>query len=199
LTQKDRVIILRKTKYGEADLIVQGLTTRGSKISFLARGALKSKKRFGGGVLEPTHYISVSYKKRSEDSQQLAVLEEASLLEAFEGLRTDYDRLQMALVVTQIIARIGQEGDEHSESLFNLLGHTLKALEKTKRLDFLRLHFIIKLLHQQGVLEVDGWMMPLLKTPINENEKLVEPFGEYSAHLRLLDSMLENYLKSAQI
>ncbi len=57
MKEKTRLIILRTIKYSEADLIVHGLNTEGARINFMAKSALKSRKRFGGGVLEPTHYM----------------------------------------------------------------------------------------------------------------------------------------------
>ena len=62
---QNRFIILKKMKYGESDLILHAISMQGEKLSFIARGALKSKKRFGGGVLEPTHFVSFTYKQSS--------------------------------------------------------------------------------------------------------------------------------------
>ena len=59
---QDRFIILKKMKYGESDLIIHALSSAGTKKSFIARAALKSKKRFGGGVLEPSHFVKLTYK-----------------------------------------------------------------------------------------------------------------------------------------
>ena len=60
---KDKVIVLKQNKFGESDLIIRTLNTQGALISFIAKGALKSKKRFSGGMLEPTSFIGVEYKK----------------------------------------------------------------------------------------------------------------------------------------
>lgn len=87
---KEKVFILKKTRYGEADLILQALTSRGARVSLFARAALKSRKRFGGGVLEPTHFIQAVYEEwqgRGGESPLLP-LREATLLKGFEGLRS---------------------------------------------------------------------------------------------------------------
>ena len=60
---KERAIVLRRLKHGEADLIVHCLNEQGTKVSLFAKSAIKSRKRFGGGVLEPTHLIYICYKK----------------------------------------------------------------------------------------------------------------------------------------
>lgn len=77
--------ILKKSKFSESDLILQALSEEGEKVGFFVKGALRSKKRFGGGV-EPTHLIEVVYQKARQEGG-LNLLKEARLIEAFEGLR----------------------------------------------------------------------------------------------------------------
>ena len=149
-------------KYSEADLILHAISPVGEKLSFLARGALKSKKRFGGGVLEPSHFVQFTYKQASEG--KINTLNEATLLNDFKRIRQDYDHLEFALQVLECISRVSQEGDKNSEALFNLLGNTLKAVENTQDVMLLRMHFYLKFMMQQGVLTPEPWMTPLLRT-----------------------------------
>jgi DNA repair protein RecO (recombination protein O) len=139
---KERFIILRKIKYSEADLIVHALSPQGEKLAFIARGALKSKKRFGGGILEPSHFVSFTYKVANEEGQ-LNVLQEATLINDFPGLRKDYEHLELALHVLECVGKVSQEGDKNSEFLFNLLGHTLKAIEVSEDVLILKMHFYL--------------------------------------------------------
>lgn len=151
-------IVLKTTKYGEADLIVTLLTVQGSRLQLFARSALKSKKRFGGGVLEPTHYIQASYEDRRSrlgGEADLHTLREASIVEDFQGLRTEYTRLDVALTLLNVVARVVRHGDFGSTEIFNLLGNTLKAAETSIDLAKLRIHFEVRLLASQGVLELD--------------------------------------------
>jgi DNA repair protein RecO (recombination protein O) len=170
-TITERLIVLKKIKYGEADLIIQALSEKSGKVSLIARAALKSKKRFGGGVLEPTHVIRAHYKKSHEVSR-LAVLQEAELLHGFDNLRLDYEILNQALHVVEIINKVSQEGEVHSESLFDLAGHALQALSQATYLPHFKLHFGLRLLLQQGVLEQESWMLPFLKTPMAKTNEL---------------------------
>ena len=99
-------------------------------MNFFAKGALKSRKRFAGGVLEPTHYIEATYMARSSrDADPLHTLLEATLLRAFPNLRTDYDRLEAALHMLALVHKLGQQGVVDSPDLFNLLGNALQAAE----------------------------------------------------------------------
>jgi DNA repair protein RecO (recombination protein O) len=51
-------MVLRRTEYGEADLVVSLFTQKLGRISALARSARKSQRRFGG-QLEPLHTLGV--------------------------------------------------------------------------------------------------------------------------------------------
>lgn len=185
-------------KYGEADLILHALSSQGAKFSFLARAALKSKKRFGGGVLEPSHFVSLTYKEATEIGQ-LHILEEASLINDFKGIRQSYDQLELALHVLECVARVSQEGDFSSEHLFNLAGHMLKAIEKSDKLTTLKLHFYLKLLLQQGVIQPEPWMGIFLKTPLAESHKLENVDQLVLENLQTYESMVGHYVRNASV
>ncbi len=198
---QDRFIILKKMKYGESDLIIHALSSAGTKKSFIARAALKSKKRFGGGVLEPSHFVKLTYKPgKSED--QLNVLNEAQLLDDFKSIRTDYDKLEFALFTLNCVYHVSQEGDFDSHFLFNLLGHTLKNLGEVKNLDRYKLHFCLKLLFQQGVITVDEWMAPFLKINISESyllDEIPEVSDSVETYVHSLESQVLHYIKNATV
>lgn len=165
---RDRIIVLRKLAYRDSDLIIHGLNAQGAKVSYLAPGALRSRRRFGGGVLEPTNFIEVIYQSGGKNSGSLKRLQEAQILKEFSGLRRNYDVIQASLSFLSLIDHVGQEGDLHGEELFNLLGHALQFLSQNdvRSLALFRLHFLLKFLYQQGILNVDGWMPPFLQTPL---------------------------------
>lgn len=197
---KERFIILRAMKYSEADLILHALSPVGEKLSFLARGALKSKKRFGGGVLEPSHFVQFIYKQASGEGK-INTLNEAILLNDFKKIRQDYDHLEFALLVLECVSRVSQEGDKSSEGLFNLLGNTLKATETAQDVLLLKMHFYLKFLMQQGVLTPEGWMAPLLKTNIMETNTLAADKvlkKDVAFHLSMIESATRQYLQTAE-
>ncbi len=194
--KKVKGIVLRATKYSEADLILQLILTNGEKISVLARGAVKSKKRFVGGVLEPTHFIE-AHCKLGASSDKMGVLQEAVLLESFPGLRTDYERLETALFCLSTMAKLSQEGDGNSEGLFNLLGHALRSLENCKNFEVFKTAFGLKILFQQGVLETEPWMTSFLKPTLKQ---VIESENEMTvSHLQnnWVQAQLAHYLQTA--
>ncbi|NUN06311.1 MAG: DNA repair protein RecO [Bdellovibrio sp.] len=194
---KDRFIILRKIKYSEADLIVHALSPQGEKLSFIARGALRSKKRFGGGVLEPSHFVSFTFKPGNEGG--LNVLQEATLINDFPGLRKDYDRLDLALHVLECVSKVGQEGDKSSDFLFNLLGNTLKAIEVAEDPLVTKMHFYLKFLLQQGVINAEPWMAPFLKATLAESNKLNGYRSVVDDELYNVEQMVKHYLANATV
>jgi DNA repair protein RecO (recombination protein O) len=197
LDLKNRFILLRKIRYGEADLILQALSPKGEKVSFIARAALKSKKRFGGGVLEPLHFVQVTYRPAGDG--KLNTLKEASIINDFPGIRADYDRLEFSLRMLDAVGRVSQEGDSGSEFLFNLLGNGLKCVNDAMELGPLKLQFWLKLLLQQGVLTPEPWMTPFLKSTLAENAALLEVAKQEERRLSALEMLVDDYLKNATV
>jgi len=191
-----RFIILRKIKFGEADLVLHAIGANGGKFSFLAKGALRSKKRYGGGVLEPSHFVQFVYKE-AKTPGQLNVLHEATLINGFEKIKKTYDHLELALHVVDCVAKVSQEGDENSDFLFNLTGHTLKAVENSTKLAQLKLHFYLKLLYQQGVISTEPWMMPFLKTNLSESESLNLDGFDIEDYLPSIETLVHQYVRTA--
>ncbi len=174
LVDTAKIIILRKIKYSESDLVIQGLDQRGGRLNLLARGALKSKRRFGGGVLEPTHYVQVHFRRKSSGlgEGQLGFLEEAHLLEDFKGLREEYSRLETAFYFLRLVSQLSQEGDEGSVELFDLLGNALRACAESSSLSLLKVHFELKLLHQQGVMPPDLSSLESFSRPLMQHQEI---------------------------
>ena len=196
---KNKVFILRKTRYGDNDLILNCLTPEGARVSLFARSALKSKKRFGGGVLEPTHYIHVLYEDKTsgQNQQRLHTLKEASLIQDFPGLRTDYARIEAGLYFVKLISEIVKEGEVDSAEIFNLLGNTLKAAETSQHLEWLRTHFEVKLLAQQGVLEHEAEEQKLLALSIAAHEQAALDEVDWLALRGRVKRVLQEYLNIA--
>lgn len=189
----DKVIFLKSTKYGDSDLILQALNRSGGKINFIAKSALKSRKRFGGGVLEPLNYVEVTFKPNS-DPDKLHILNEAKLINDFPNLRKDYDRLELGLHFVKILDKVSMNEDIHSPENFNLLGNSLKQAEVSERLALLRCMFEVKLLQAQGVLDDSNFFQSLLSVPISLSDSIVISEKEVSllhkeVHQRLIDWM----------
>lgn len=196
----ERVFILRKVRYGDHDLILNCLNPAGAKIGLFARSALRSKKRFGGGVLEPTHFVEVIYENRGAQSEgQLHTLKEASLVNGFAGIRGDYARLEMALECVRLISDVAREGEIDSGELYNLLGNTLRAAESSTQLERLKTHFEVKLLTNQGVMAYEDEVRLLMAQPVSEHERIAIS-DEAWAQARLRVSLaLQDYVQKIRV
>jgi DNA repair protein RecO (recombination protein O) len=194
-------LILKKIKYSEADLIIHALSQAGEKMSFMARGALRSKRRFGGGVLEPTHHVKLTYTVSSQS--EMHTIKEAQLLRGFEKIRTDYDKLDFALGALNCVSQVSLEGDSNSSTIYNLLGHLLKKLElilDPSELMLVKVQFYLKFLLQQGVLEVEEWMKPFLSLTMQDTESikiLTAQKQQATTRISSLEKSVIQYVKNA--
>lgn len=188
--------ILKNIKYSESDLIIQALSNSGAKVSFYARGALKSKKRFAGGILEPTHLVELHYQPPKQEGG-LRIINEAQLIEGFDHLRESYDFLELALFAVDSVSRVSFEGEPNSHVVFQLLGHLFKAINPGADLQVLKTQFIVKFLFQQGVLTPEPWMAPFLKTSIHESAQLAEHKVDHLEAMKSLEKVAFNYFRTA--
>ena len=191
------MILLRKFKFRESDLMIHAINLHGEKLHLLARGALRSKKRFAGGVLEPTHYVLAHYKKPVKATENIHHLQEATLLDDFTALKADYDRLQLAFHLVKRIDQMSQEGEQEDANLFHLLGNALKVAGQTQSLEVLRLQFECKLLNYQGVLEPSDTMVPLLKENLNSCDQIELSDAQKNEVQRHLRRTFESYTQNS--
>ncbi|MGE0762482.1 MAG: DNA repair protein RecO [Bdellovibrionales bacterium] len=194
---KEKLIVLRTFKWSEADLMVHGLNPQGARMSFIARGAMKSRKRFSGGILEPTHYILAHYRpsQSRHDESPLHNLQEAELIKGFNGLRDVYERLETALSMVGLMEKVAQPGVTDSSELFDLLGNGLFAAESSTKLEMLKLQFEAKLLYVQGVLPSQGWFADLLKHPLRDHGRIEISHEELRRFQNELKSLLQRHLQ----
>ncbi|RME18467.1 MAG: DNA repair protein RecO [Bdellovibrio sp.] len=197
MLSKDKVFILKTTPFQDSDLIVNAFSAQEGRVDFLVKGARKSKKRFVGGVLEPSHYVFVLYyKKRSyfEGEGGLHILKEAHLIEDFSALRLNYERLEMALYFLKLVYQVARHGDPHAQDLFNLLGNGLKALMVSENIENLKIHFETKLLYYEGVYSLDDLSVPLLKLPLSKHQELSWLDDERKKVIASVQRVLRGYL-----
>lgn len=189
---RDRIIVLKIQPFSESDLIVRGINTKGCQISFMAKGALKSKKRFTGGVLDPTAYIGLEYYHSRTSS--LHRLKNAWFLDDFYRLRQDYHRLELAFYFLKVMNEISQEGTEDTEELFHLLGNALKLATTSPDLNSLKLFFQVKVLFLQGVLPENMAFPEILKGTLKQHQDFKMQEDKKNLFLSKLDQILQHYL-----
>lgn len=147
---RTRGIVLSRTDFGEADRYVQFLTPEFGIISALAKSARKSKRRYAGGM---DLFCHDEIFLRGDPSKT-PYLTELNVLNSFQGLRADLDKIFYAGKLVQWIRKSVQPGQSH-RVLYSLLGQTLALInncnEGTERLEILSLLFKFKLMHMLGM------------------------------------------------
>ncbi|MGE3973483.1 MAG: DNA repair protein RecO [Bdellovibrionales bacterium] len=188
MKEEEKIIILRTIRHGEGDLIVHGLTRQGAKMSFFAKSAVQSRKRFGGGTLEPTHYVHIQFQRSTREGG-LHRLTEAQLIKTFDGLRENYERIETALYFVAVVERLSHEGIIDFSPLFDLLGHSLEAAQKSRQLEILKLQFQTKLLSLQGVLPQIEGIETLLVSSVRDHEALYASLPSKTSRIQVEKSL----------
>ena len=190
--KKEKFFVLKTFPFSEAHLVVRGLTSRGGKMSFKALGALKSRRRFSGCALEPCSFVEAEYS--SSPSSSLAVLRETRILRDFRGLRSDYQRITLALYFAGLMESVIQENQEDSPELFHLLGNALLEAETTLYPDALKLFFQVKFLFLQGALPEPQSFQSILTAALRDHKSFgLEAVQSAAA---LMEKAVERYLQA---
>lgn len=119
--------MLRVVEFGESDLVAHLLLPQASRVTVIAKGARRSRKRFPG-ALDLLCRISVQIERRRP--QGMARLEQARLLDAFAPLRADPARFALACYAAELVDRLAPEGagGREAERLFAALLGVLDAV-----------------------------------------------------------------------
>ncbi|MDA3863696.1 MAG: DNA repair protein RecO [Deltaproteobacteria bacterium] len=117
--------ISKKVQYGESDLILHLITKEMGKISAIARGARRSKKRFEAGL---SNYILYSCSLGHQNRSNLFLLKETSIVKSFQFLLNSYRRISTAAYATELTALFMPENQEEP-LLFEFLNHNYHLLD----------------------------------------------------------------------
>lgn len=141
-----RAFVLRVTEYGESDKIVTFFSEAHGRISAIAKGARRSRKRFVN-KLEPFTLLEPEIIKQRKTT--LGILQDAELLSSFPSLRTHYQRYLAASLVTEIMLSWTRDHDADSH-LFALLSWCLHELCDAEETATPLLFFLVRMAAIQG-------------------------------------------------
>jgi len=119
---REQGIVLRRYPLGEADRIVVLLTPNSGKIRAVAKGARRTKSRFGAR-LEPFSHTDAQFAT----GKSLDVVTQTSLITAYDAVRSDYARSVAGQAMAEACDRAAPEA-ERAASLFVLLRDGLARL-----------------------------------------------------------------------
>lgn len=141
---RDRGVVLRTWKLGEADRIVAILTREHGKVRAVAKGVRKSNSRFGSR-LEPTAHLALQlYTGRGD----LDTVTQVESLDRFATLRNDLDQWARACAMLEAVDQACPDR-EPNEPVFDMLVKALGALE-ARPSPLVVAGFFLKLLALEG-------------------------------------------------
>jgi len=141
-------MVIRCHPLGESDRIVTFLTRAAGKVRAVAKGARRSRKRFGSN-LEPLSRVRLQYFER--EGADLARIESADLLESFYRLQEEPERAAVLACMAEIADAFAREQQE-DEPYYRLLHVVLRAVRDGLDLEWAARYFEIWTLRLHGVL-----------------------------------------------
>ncbi len=125
-------LVVDSRDYGESDKIVIFFCREIGRLSALAKGAHRSKKRFLN-KLEIFSFVEISYSRSAPG--RLAVLSEAELLNSFISLRSNLDGYRTASIIREYLLLAIQDtsGDDHLFQLALWALHSLNGNDDQRR------------------------------------------------------------------
>lgn len=143
---KTFAIALKSQRWGEADRIVTLYTQRLGKIRGVARGARRSKSRFGAS-LEPFVQCHVNLFEKSGDT--LYRISQVDLVEPFSRLREDLELMAAAARMVNLVGAVTPDRDPDPE-IFDTLACGLRSLQESNDPALTVLLFQIRVLGLTG-------------------------------------------------
>ena len=158
---RDRGVVLRTYKLGEADRIISFVTERHGKVRAVAKGVRKTKSKFGSR-LEPTSHVALQLY----EGRELDIVTQAESVDHFKSIREDLDRLSKAVTMLEAVDQLSMEREDNPD-LYRMLLGALRSLDDTNS-PLVVAAFHWKLLAQEG-------FRPMVETCVqcDEEEALV--------------------------
>ncbi len=100
---KTEAVVLSKMNYGDSSSIVSLFTEDYGKISLIVKGSRSPKSKYGK-IVDPLNYLSIVFYKK--ESREIQLLSQADLIEHYQRIKSDIDRIKYALAVIELIKYI---------------------------------------------------------------------------------------------
>lgn len=165
---KTRALVINRINYSETDKIITVLTKDKGKISLMVKGLRKQKSRYKG-LMELFNDLEIIYKP---NRGQIYHLVNVSLVEVYNYLITDFDRLEIAYFFLKVMNRSVE--DNADASYFNLLNKSLQGLNSPNvNPKLVKLWFLFNFLALSGNLP----SLKILKNGLLMQEKDIYSFN----------------------
>ncbi len=117
---RDRAVVLRTYRLGEADRIVVLLGHGHGKIRGVAKGVRRTRSRFGSR-LEPASHVNIALWRGRGELDTITGADSAGDIEQFAALRADLELLGRAMAMLEAVERLALERTPNPELYDRLL------------------------------------------------------------------------------
>lgn len=139
-------IVLRTWPYGESDRIVSFLTENHGKLTGIAKGAKRSRKRFANS-LEPFSLVTLRFHERAHTS--VAFILGCELQHAYTRLAGSLEKIAYASYLVEITEGLIGEREEN-RLIFDHLRESLRSVEEREIGEIFLAAFELRLLKLAG-------------------------------------------------
>jgi DNA repair protein RecO (recombination protein O) len=120
---RDKGVVLRTYRLGEADRIIVFLTEAHGKVRAVAKGIRKTSSKFGARLEPLTHVDLLLWQGRSD----LEIVNQVEVIDTYKAIREDLARIPKGMALLEVTDQMAQE--KHPDrALFAMLTGALRAL-----------------------------------------------------------------------
>jgi DNA repair protein RecO (recombination protein O) len=145
---RDRGVVLRTIRLGEADRIVTLVTEQHGKVRAVAKGVRRTTSKFGSRLEPLSHVALLGWQGRGD----LDIINQVEVLDTHRVVREDLDRMSVAMVMLEVVDQVAQE--RHSNPrLYEMLVGGIAALAE-RNSPMVAPAFLLKVLVLEGAAPV---------------------------------------------
>ena len=141
---RDRGVVLRTIRLGEADRIVTLMTEQHGKVRAVAKGVRRTTSKFGSRLEPLSHVALLGWQGRGD----LDIINQVEVVDTFRVVREDLDRMASAMCMLEVVDQIGQERHANPR-LYTMLVGALTALAEADS-PMVAPAFLLKVLALEG-------------------------------------------------
>lgn len=120
---RDRGMVLRTMRLGEADRIVTLMTEQHGKVRAVAKGVRRTRSKFGARLEPLSHVALLGWQGRGD----LDIVNQVEVIDTNRAVREDLERMAAALSMLEVVDQIGQERHANPR-LYEMLVGAVAAL-----------------------------------------------------------------------
>jgi DNA repair protein RecO (recombination protein O) len=145
---RDRGVVLRTIRLGEADRIVTLVTEQHGKVRAVAKGVRRTTSKFGSRLEPLSHVALLGWQGRGD----LDIINQVEVIDTHRVVREDLDRMSAAMVMLEVVDQVAQE--RHSNPrLYEMLVGGIAALSE-RNSPMVAPAFLLKVLVLEGAAPV---------------------------------------------